>query len=225
MDQRSSRTEKKEKTALRVLLAARDEFEEKGFEAASIRQIAARAGVSVGSVMHHYGDKRQLLYAALYEALEEGLASSTHATEGTLLTRLVRFAAGMFAVYEARPTLSRTLLKEGLFAEGPWGARFVEQTARAHAVVRRLAEEGRGHEELPPNVDAEALGLAFLSFFNFALIAWVQGVPLPRGPLGLLERLLRSHLHIPPPTTQLGTPTSPPAERATAKVRTKKRAR
>lgn len=189
------RARQKVETAQRVLSAARDVFEEKGFEAASVRLIASRAGVSVGTVLHHYVDKRQLLYAALHDALEVGVAASiARAGRGSLLKRLMAIAEGVFAVYEARPALSRTLLKEGLFADGVWGARFIEQTAGVHAVVARLIREAVGRGELPTRFDVDAAGLAFLSFFNFALLSWTQGAPLPRGPMGLMERLLRAHL-------------------------------
>ncbi|MBK7152755.1 MAG: helix-turn-helix transcriptional regulator [Sandaracinaceae bacterium] len=46
-----------------VLAAARDSFEELGFERANLREIAARADVSAGTVLHYYGDKRGLLHA------------------------------------------------------------------------------------------------------------------------------------------------------------------
>jgi AcrR family transcriptional regulator len=191
------RIEQKQATAERVLGAARDEFEARGFEGASIRGIAEQAGVSVGTVMHHYGDKRQLLYAALHSALEGGIARSVRQTrEGPLLTQLERFAAGVFRVYEKRPMLSRTLLKESLFADGEWGERFVAQHAAAHAAVRRLCVAAVERGELSPSTDLDALGLAFLSFFNFALLAWVQGARGPEGPRGLFNRLLRSHLEL-----------------------------
>ena len=53
-----------------VLAAARDSFEELGFERANLREIAARAQVSAGTVLHYYGDKRALLHAAQHFRLD-----------------------------------------------------------------------------------------------------------------------------------------------------------
>ncbi|GAB4084515.1 TetR family transcriptional regulator [Myceligenerans cantabricum] len=48
-----------------ILAAARAEFSERGYEAASVRSVARRAGVDPGTVRHWYGDKAKLLPAAL----------------------------------------------------------------------------------------------------------------------------------------------------------------
>ncbi|GAB3165741.1 TetR family transcriptional regulator [Myceligenerans halotolerans] len=48
-----------------ILAAARAEFTERGYVAASVRSVARRAGVDPGTVRHWYGDKARLLPAAL----------------------------------------------------------------------------------------------------------------------------------------------------------------
>jgi AcrR family transcriptional regulator len=48
-----------------ILLAARAEFLERGYEAASLRSVARRAGVDPGTVRHWFADKARLLTATL----------------------------------------------------------------------------------------------------------------------------------------------------------------
>lgn len=48
-----------------VLAAAREEFLVRGYDAASLRGVARRAGVDPGTVRHWFGDKAVLLSAAL----------------------------------------------------------------------------------------------------------------------------------------------------------------
>jgi AcrR family transcriptional regulator len=48
-----------------VLAAARAEFLERGYEAASVRSVARRAGVDPGTVRHWFGDKSHLFTASL----------------------------------------------------------------------------------------------------------------------------------------------------------------
>ena len=48
-----------------VLAAAREEFAQRGFDATTLRQIAARAGVDPAMIAHHFGSKQQLVLASL----------------------------------------------------------------------------------------------------------------------------------------------------------------
>lgn len=197
-NQRPTRAARTEATARAVLAAAREEFQRVGFEAASLRGIAARAGVSAGTVLHHFGDKRDLLHAALFEDLEATLARALgRAARGPLAARLRLLGRSVFRAYRRRPALSRTLLKESLFATGDWGARFAAQTGRVHAAVTGWARVAAARGELPAHVDAELLAAAWLAFFYFGLLAWAQGSH--PAPERLVERLTAQHLGDPAP--------------------------
>ena len=69
----TTRVAQKEATGHAVLEAAREEFERVGFEGANLRTIAQRAGVSAGTVLHHFKDKRELMHAALFHDLQDTL--------------------------------------------------------------------------------------------------------------------------------------------------------
>jgi AcrR family transcriptional regulator len=60
-----SRAAKRAATAQRILDAARAEFGERGFEAATIRRVAQRADVDPSLVMQHYGSKAALFAVAI----------------------------------------------------------------------------------------------------------------------------------------------------------------
>ncbi|WP_147680408.1 TetR/AcrR family transcriptional regulator [Actinomyces ruminicola] len=64
-----TRAESRDATRARVLASSRRLFEERGFNATTIKDIAADAGVSVGSVMY-VGDKSGLLVACFDERIE-----------------------------------------------------------------------------------------------------------------------------------------------------------
>jgi AcrR family transcriptional regulator len=53
----------------KILAAARDVFVEAGFAAATIDEIRARSGASVGSIYHHFGGKEGLAAALYVEGL------------------------------------------------------------------------------------------------------------------------------------------------------------
>ncbi|WP_166845446.1 TetR/AcrR family transcriptional regulator [Isoptericola sp. BMS4] len=77
-----------------VLAAARAEFLERGYEAASLRAVARRAGVDPGTVRHWFGDKTHLLTATLGLADVDPASIARAVAEGgpveTMGERLVR---------------------------------------------------------------------------------------------------------------------------------------
>ncbi len=62
---RSGRRPGKQDTREKVLAAARETFGERGYDGASIRQIATNAGVDPALVHHYFGTKDELFLAAL----------------------------------------------------------------------------------------------------------------------------------------------------------------
>jgi AcrR family transcriptional regulator len=192
-DVADGRSTQKEATKSRILSAARLCFERDGFEAASIRDIANSAGVAAGTVLLHFADKASLLHAALHDDLEAAIASSlTAPSEGPLLARLCAVVRPFYAYYEARPLLSKVLLRESLLADSPWKERFAEQALRVIVHVTGLVESARSSGELDPQFNPQLVATAFASFYYFVLIGWVQqGVS---APMPLFEALMAQHL-------------------------------
>jgi AcrR family transcriptional regulator len=192
-EQPGVRAAQKARTREAVLEAARDEFEAVGFEAANVRSIARRAGVSAGTVLHHFHEKRDLLHAALFDDLEATLDRALgRVGKGSLAKEASALGAAVFSFYLERPALSRAALRESLFAEGPWAQAFLAQVTRVHQALAVLARRDLDAGRLARTVSPEVLGAAWLSFFYFALIGWVQGgTP---DPLALLDTLFAQHL-------------------------------
>jgi AcrR family transcriptional regulator len=188
-----ARRQAKEETRARILDAARAQLESVGFEATSIRGVAQAAGVAAGTVLLHFPDKRDLLHAALFDDLARTWAEAKARTGKRAFRKdLSAIVQALFDYYGRRPALSRTLLRESLFAEPPWSARFAQQVGDVGAHVVALAERAKERGELARGIDAELLSASFLSFYYFALLAWLQGGH--PDPQRMFERLLDQHL-------------------------------
>jgi AcrR family transcriptional regulator len=74
----TSRDAKRAVTAQRILEAARTEFASKGFTGATIRGIAASAGVDPSLVMQHYGSKAALFALAVELPVGDDRVASEH---------------------------------------------------------------------------------------------------------------------------------------------------
>ena len=60
--------EKEQSTLERIHVAAIQEFMEKGFQAASLRNIVKTAGVTTGAFYGYYGSKKELFDAFMADA-------------------------------------------------------------------------------------------------------------------------------------------------------------
>lgn len=113
----------KQQTRAKVLAAARTLFSEAGYEGATIRDIAAAAGMSTGAVFANFTDKSDLFreimtmdLAALGEAMREAAALPTKDVAQTVLNM---FTAG-YAFYKTQMPLARAAFSVGWSPEdGP----------------------------------------------------------------------------------------------------------
>jgi AcrR family transcriptional regulator len=66
-------TPKSEATRQRILSAALRVFRERGFDAATMREIAAEAGVAVGAA-YYYFDSKDAIVMAFYQQAQQEMA-------------------------------------------------------------------------------------------------------------------------------------------------------
>ncbi len=69
-------------TAGTITAAAVELFSEHGYEATTLRQIAARVGIQVGSLYNHINSKEELLFSIMSGIIEELLAELESGLEG-----------------------------------------------------------------------------------------------------------------------------------------------
>lgn len=72
-NRKSKRVRAPAETRRKILEAAFEEFYMRGFQAASVDGILAKAGVTKGAIYHHFSDKTALGYAVLEELVCEGM--------------------------------------------------------------------------------------------------------------------------------------------------------
>jgi len=99
MSPRLSRTEQTERNRALLLAAARRVFLERGYNRASVDQIADEAGFSTGVVYSQFDGKADLFLTLLEARIEEPAAGNARAAEGLAgdqgMARLLEHAAGV----------------------------------------------------------------------------------------------------------------------------------
>jgi AcrR family transcriptional regulator len=91
----------------RILDAARAAFGERGFDGATVRDIAARAGVDAALVHHYFGSKQRLFLAAMDIPVDFATAvpALLEGPPDRLGERFVAFVLGLWDRPELRPLL------------------------------------------------------------------------------------------------------------------------
>lgn len=95
-------------TRAEILRAARDGFAQRGYDAASVRDLAAAAGITVPSVYHHFGPKAALFAAAYRDAegtVQEVLADAVEGVTG-FADRLGAMVDALGELHVSDPTIA-----------------------------------------------------------------------------------------------------------------------
>ncbi|HEX5377706.1 MAG TPA: TetR/AcrR family transcriptional regulator, partial [Phenylobacterium sp.] len=115
----SVRKSQKEATRQRVIGAARDLFESQGYEETTVREIARRADVSVGSVFTTFASKSDILSQVMTERLD-GLYAELDLVAPNLRGSTVDRLRSMFAIHFAFETQRTKLFLAHIAAAYDW---------------------------------------------------------------------------------------------------------
>jgi len=170
------RQQQKAETRSLILDAARALFEERGFDDTTMRVLAAKAGVGLGTIFAHFPDKGALLMAALLDDLSrtDQQILETLPEKAPIKDQIMHVAAAGIGYWCRRPELSVTLLREMWFVTGSWADQRRDETARFIEFVRRLLEDACQRGELRADIDLSHTAEALYSFYLGSLIRAVS---------------------------------------------------
>lgn len=162
----------------RIKEAAWTLFVERGFAATTLRDIAAQADVSTGTVFLYVNDKADLLLMVFSEAIAAKATDvfQSQRLGGPLNEVLLSVFTPFLNLYRPYPGLARDFLRETLFHSGPWRDRELEQ---ARAFMVRLATflaERQATGEMRRDLDVQQFALTLFSLYQTVLVGWLSGV-------------------------------------------------
>jgi AcrR family transcriptional regulator len=143
---------------------------ERGYEAATLRDVAARAGVSVGLLYRYFPSKRSIVLA-LYDELSDAYArEAADLPQGKWRDRFISALESSLRVLGPHRVTLRALVpvmvgdvEEGVFAESSAFSR-----RRVQAVFRGAVADAT---DAPPRTLAEAVG-RLLYLLHLAVLLW-----------------------------------------------------
>jgi len=173
-----------------LLDAAKRLFMERGYEGATVREIAAAAGLSTGAVFASFADKSDLFNEVLLADLEDQMAGMRRAAEapGPTLERLTRVLdagyerqLGQLELLRAAVAVSWSQGLSGELGDRPVRAAVIEQL---HGVLKTGVESGELAAGADLDLIAETVWDCYIRSYRRALYeSW--------GRQALNERLRR----------------------------------
>ena len=189
------RERKKLATRERIRAAASELFARRGYSAATMRQIARRAHVGLGTLFNYAQDKRDLVFLIFNEELNAvtDVALAAPRPGQALGEQLAAVFRVHYRWLAAKPALARILLQELTFYSSG------KQAATFHGIRRRLID---GIEELVRKAQGERKILSnekpgviarHIFFVYSASLRWWIAAPRPDPAAGMadLRRLLK----------------------------------
>ena len=146
------RTPRGAKTAERILDAAEDLFAERGYDATTLRDVAAAVGVRNPSLYNHFSSKEALYSAVLergirpvFEALTRWVEGADAADQGALALEMTRLLA-------ERPALARLIQHEVLRGAEHMTPMLREWLGPVLGRARHMVEAGPLGKAWPPEL-------------------------------------------------------------------------
>ncbi|HEY5897523.1 MAG TPA: TetR/AcrR family transcriptional regulator, partial [Burkholderiales bacterium] len=185
----SLREKKKLETRERIRAAAAELFTRHGYGAATMRQIASRAHVGLGTLFNYAEDKRDLVFLIFNEELnaitDDALAAPREGQP--LADQLVAVFRTHFRWLATKPALARILLQELTFySSGKQAATFHNIRQRLMEGIEDLVRRAQQRGELSAK-EKPALIARHIFFTYSASLRWWIASPRPDPRAGIAD--------------------------------------
>lgn len=154
-------------------------FYEKGYDGASIQDIADAVGILKGSLYYYIDTKQDLLFGIIDEVHDDSLRAleKWSAAAGDAETRLRAFVEGHVRAN------ARNIIKIGVFfhdfrsLDSERRERIVKDRDRYDEYLRSLIREGQDEGTFRPNLDVKLAAMGILGMMNWTYHWWREGGP------------------------------------------------
>lgn len=200
--------------AQRIRTAARELFRKHGYSAATMRQIAQRAHVGLGTLFSYADDKRDLVFLIFNEELEALTVRALAAPRprDPLVDQLIAVFRCHYEQFAQHPALSRLALQELTFySAGKQAKTFHAIRGRLIDGIARIVAQARATGQIRLNGDARLIARQIFFLYSAAVRWWIAK-PAPRVSAGVAD--LRRVLEL-----QVEGLAAPPSKRARTRAR------
>ncbi len=156
---------------VRIRRAARKVFLSKGFEVATVREVAAAADVAFGTVFLYAKDKQDLLFLLFEDDLTDLSELAFDKVDGAVpfVDQLVTYFAEFYLFFTQTPQLSRDMLREITFHSGLVATRLWAGVQSQERHIAELIAHAQEKSLVNPDFDPDVLAHIIFSLHRTQL--------------------------------------------------------
>jgi AcrR family transcriptional regulator len=150
-----------------IITAAAEVFREKGYQAATLNDVAERLGTDRASLYYYVADKQELFHESVKGVLDDNLAKAEelHASSLPPLEKLSSLVSLVLESYEANHPQMFVYIQEDMAQiakdESSWATEMLKKTRRMDriflSVIEEAVESGVFRDDISPRVATYAL--------------------------------------------------------------------
>jgi AcrR family transcriptional regulator len=191
----SLREKKKLETRERIRAAAAELFTKRGYGAATMREIARRAHVGLGTLFNYAEDKRDLVFLIFNEelnAVTDVALAAPHAHQ-LLVDQLLAVFRVHYRWLATKPALARILLQELTFySSGKQAATFLGIRTRLIDGIEALVAQAQRTRKIRSKENPAVIARHIFFVYSASLRWWIAADnPDPEKGVADLRRLLK----------------------------------
>jgi len=175
----------------RITIATQDLFSRLGYDGTTLREIADKSGIALGTLSLYAKDKRDLILLLFNRNIPRLiLAGQARVSPAqTLEENMLAFFEPFYRAYAKELTLYRIILNHGQLADQSAGIHTQEFVGIRVSLLASLAEiiqQARSKGECPEFGDVDLQARAFYNLYFAAVRGWIY-TPEPKVKAGLAE--------------------------------------
>ena len=174
----------------RITIAARNMFAEQGYDATTLRQVAERAGLGLGTLFNYISDKRDLIYLVFNQEASIACDASLAAPRPwqSFTEKILGMVEPNYRLFGSEPVLSRILLSEVL--QHTPGLHLAEHVAVRDRFIRGMEEvvaEAQQSGEIASTETPQLIARHIFFSYSAALRWWLSASEHPEWRSGMRE--------------------------------------
>lgn len=188
------REQAKQETRRIIFNTAYSLFEEKGYDAVTMRDLAAEAGVGLGTIFQHFKDKANLLVSVFEEEFQPYVDRVFESLPQANLKEQLRYMVRhFFSYYAKRPQISVIFIKE-IYIDPKNSEKIRSHMLNDIDRLTKLFEDAKQRGELSSDIAADDTVILWWSYYLFVLLQGLQADSFDvEEQMALYEKLMAQH--------------------------------